>query len=79
MRGTTAIDDPVRMYLMQMGEIPMLSRAEEVQAAKNIDKWRRRFRISMLASDFVLQGAIDGPGKGARWRSCDWTARSKSR
>ena len=26
-------DDPVRMYLMQMGEIPMLSRAEEIAAA----------------------------------------------
>ena len=24
------IDDPVRMYLMQMGEIPLLSRAEEI-------------------------------------------------
>ncbi len=57
--GTPAIDDPVRMYLMQMGEIPMLNRSEEVQAAKNIDYWRRRFRISMLASDFVLQGAIE--------------------
>ncbi len=56
--GTTATDDPVRMYLMQMGAIPMLSRDEEVQAAKNIDHWRRSFRISMLASDFILQGAV---------------------
>ena len=56
--GTPAIDDPIRMYLMQMGEIPMLSRDEEVEAAKNIDFWRRRFRISMMASDFLLQGAI---------------------
>lgn len=56
--GTTAIDDPVRMYLMQMGEIPMLSRAEEIHAAKEIDKWRRSFRMSLLASDFVLHGAI---------------------
>ena len=56
--GTTAIDDPVRMYLMQMGEISMLTRDEEVGAAKQIDYWRRRFRMSMLSSDFVLQGAI---------------------
>ena len=40
--GTTAIDDPVRMYLMQMGEISMLTRDEEVGAAKQIDYWRRR-------------------------------------
>jgi RNA polymerase primary sigma factor len=54
----SAIDDPVRVYLMQMGEIPMLSRREEIASAANIEKWRRRFRISMLASDFVLQGAV---------------------
>ena len=57
--GTTAIDDPVRMYLMQMGEISMLTRDEEVGAAKQIDHWRRRFRMSMLSSDFVLQGAVN--------------------
>ena len=27
------IDDPVRIYLMQMGEIPMLSRQEETSVA----------------------------------------------
>ncbi len=53
-----ATDDPVRMYLMQMGEIPMLTREQEVQAAKNIEKWRTRFRTSMVASDLVLQGAV---------------------
>ncbi len=57
--GASAIDDPVRMYLMQMGEIPMLTRQEEVNAARQIDHWRRRFRMSLLASDFVLQGAVN--------------------
>ncbi|MEM8679063.1 MAG: sigma-70 family RNA polymerase sigma factor [Planctomycetota bacterium] len=56
--GFNAIDDPVRMYLMQMGEIPMLSRKEEICAAANIERWRECFRISMMASDLVLQGAI---------------------
>ena len=54
----TVVDDPVRMYLMQMGEIPMLNRREEVEAARGIEFWRRRFRTSMLSSDLVLQGAI---------------------
>ena len=54
----TAIDDPVRMYLMQMGAISMLSRTEEVDAAKRIDKARVRFRNSMMANDFVLQAAV---------------------
>jgi len=52
------IDDPVRMYLMQMGEIPLLSRAEEIAAAKEIERTRTHFRHSMLASDYLLQGAM---------------------
>jgi len=51
-------EDPVRMYLMQMGEIPMLSRAEEVSAAKQIEATQRRYRNHLLASDFMLQGAV---------------------
>src|SRR5207237_2468913 len=30
------IDDPVRMYLTQMGEIPLLKRDEEISLAKKI-------------------------------------------
>lgn len=52
-----SIDDPVRMYLMQMGQIPLLSRHEEVAAAKQIEATRTRYRRWMLATDFVLQGA----------------------
>ena len=53
-----ATEDPVRMYLMQMGEIPMLTRPEEIAAAKRIEATRLRFRHCMLATDFVLQGAV---------------------
>ena len=56
---TSAIDDPVRMYLMQMGEIPMLSRDKEVLSAKRIERTRTRFRRTMLANDFVLHGAVE--------------------
>ena len=51
------IDDPVRIYLMQMGEIPLLNRKEEIAAAKRIERSRCRFRFTMLASDYILQGA----------------------
>ncbi len=54
----SCIDDPVRMYLMQMGEIPLLTRDEEIESAKKIELTRLRFRHSMLASDLVLQGAV---------------------
>jgi RNA polymerase primary sigma factor len=52
-----ATEDPVRMYLMQMGEIPLLTRQQEVSAAKHIEITRTHYRQWMLASDFVLQGA----------------------
>ena len=55
--STNNTDDPIRMYLMQMGQIPMLTREEEVSAAKAIKRTRRRFRQNMLATDYVLQGA----------------------
>ncbi len=52
-----ATEDPVRMYLMQMGQIPLLSRTEEVSAAMEIERTRSLYRHWMLATDFVLQGA----------------------
>ena len=54
-----AIDDPVRMYLMQMGEIPMLDRDSEVTAAKRIERARDRFRRTMLGNDYVLHAAVE--------------------
>ncbi len=52
------IDDPVRIYLMQMGEIPLLNRDDEVDSAKQIEKARTKYRRSLLANDFILQGAL---------------------
>jgi len=52
------IDDPVRIYLMQMGEIPLLKPKEELAAAKRIETGRRRFRQCMLANDYVLHAAV---------------------
>ena len=54
-----ATDDPIRMYLMQMGEIPLLNRAEEIASAKKIERARVKYRHSMLATDYVLQGAAE--------------------
>ena len=42
------IDDPVRMYLTQMGSIPLLSRKEEIELAKKIEVTRKRFRRRVL-------------------------------
>ena len=51
-------DDPVRMYLTQMGEIPLLKRHEEVQLARKIESTRRKFRAKLLECDYVMQNAF---------------------
>lgn len=53
------IDDPVRMYLTQMGEIPLLTREQEIALAKKIEITRKRFRRQLLESDYAMKQAID--------------------
>jgi len=53
------IDDPVRMYLTQMGEIPLLTRSEEIALAKKIELTRTAFRRMVLESDCSLSAAAD--------------------
>ncbi|HEU4338676.1 MAG TPA: RNA polymerase sigma factor RpoD [Planctomycetota bacterium] len=52
------IDDPVRMYLTQMGEIPLLSREDELRLAKKIEITRKRFRTQVLESPVAVIEAI---------------------
>ena len=53
------IDDPVRMYLTQMGEIPLLTRDREIALAKRIELTRKQFRRMVLASDQAIAAAIE--------------------
>ncbi len=52
-------DDPIRMYLSQMAELPLLAREEEIALAKKIEVSRRRFRRSVLGCDFAMRSAVD--------------------
>jgi len=51
------IDDPVRMYLTQMGEIPLLKRDEEISLARKIELTRLGFRRKVLENDYCARGA----------------------
>ena len=53
------IDDPVRMYLTQMGEIPLLTRKQEIDLAKKIEMTRMHFRRRVLESDYCIVQALD--------------------
>lgn len=53
------IDDPVRMYLTQMGEIPLLDRKQEIALAKKIEVTRKRFRRKVLECDGILRQVVD--------------------
>ena len=55
---TEKIDDPVRMYLTQMGEIPLLSRSEEIMLAKRIEVTRKRLLKKVLESDYSLNACL---------------------
>ncbi|MGA2034140.1 MAG: sigma-70 family RNA polymerase sigma factor [Thermoguttaceae bacterium] len=47
----------VRTYLMQMGDIPLLTRREELATARRIEKTRTLFRRGLLTADYVLHAA----------------------
>jgi len=53
------IDDPVRMYLTQMGEIPLLTRDKEIALARKIEVTRRRFRRKVLECDYALRQVVE--------------------
>ncbi len=55
--GDTWSDDPVRMYLTQMGEIPLLTRPREVMLAKQIERTRLQFRTKLLECNYIMQRA----------------------
>ncbi len=56
--GSEKIDDPVRMYLTQMGEIPLLTRDQEINLARQIEETRAAFRRMLLSSGFGIRQGI---------------------
>jgi len=53
------IDDPIRMYLTQMGQIPLLTRKSEISLARKIEMARIAFRRKMLQNDYCARNSLD--------------------
>ncbi len=53
------IDDPIRMYLTQMGQIPLLTRKLEIALARKIEITRMGFRRKLLQCDYCARNAED--------------------
>src|SRR5258708_18301089 len=51
--------DPVRMYLSQMGNIPLLSRDREIFLAKKIEVSRKRFRRELMECHYSMTAALE--------------------
>jgi RNA polymerase primary sigma factor len=66
-RAEGSSDDPVRMYLKEMGSVPLLSREEEVEISKRIEKAQiqieriiMRFRYSAKEAISIAQSLMLG-------------------
>ncbi|MCX8037927.1 MAG: RNA polymerase sigma factor RpoD [Candidatus Sumerlaeia bacterium] len=53
--GPSKIDDPVRLYLMEMGKVPLLTREEEVILAKQIEKGRHEITAAIARASVTAE------------------------
>ncbi len=56
--GASDTSDPVRMYLQEMGGVPLLSREEEVAIAKQIEAGENEIKESIFSIPLALQYII---------------------
>ncbi len=56
---TDILDDPVRMYLRQMGQVPLLTREQEVEISKRIETAEQKAFGALLEVSFANRFQID--------------------
>ena len=52
------LDDPVKMYLKQMGSIPLLSRENEINLAKRIEEAEHKFAEALYVAAYARKEAL---------------------
>ncbi|MBU1147159.1 MAG: RNA polymerase sigma factor RpoD [Candidatus Omnitrophica bacterium] len=55
---STGVEDPVKMYLKQMGQIPLLSREDELRLAKEIEKAEEEYKKAVLSCPFIKDSVL---------------------
>ncbi len=53
------LDDPVKMYLKQMGSISLLSREDEISLARRIEEAEKRFAEALFKTTYARKEALD--------------------
>jgi RNA polymerase primary sigma factor len=53
------LDDPVRMYLKQMGQVPLLTREQEVEISKRIEEAENMVQRMINRFGFIAQAHLD--------------------
>ena len=53
------LDDPVRMYLKQMGQVPLLTREQEVEISKRIEEAELRMQDVLYRFGFIAHAHLD--------------------
>lgn len=51
--------DTLEIYLDEVGRVPMLNRDEELTAARQLGKARRRFRREILGTDYIMRAVAE--------------------
>ena len=57
-KNADTLDDPIRIYLVQMGDFPMMTRDQELEAANRIEKSRRAYRRELMMNDYFISVGI---------------------
>ncbi len=52
------IEDPVKMYLRQMGQIPLLSREDEIRLAQEIENKEEEYKRSVLSCPYIKDALL---------------------
>src|SRR3970040_2723025 len=68
--GVARTDDPVRLYMKEMGDVSLLSREGEIEIAKRIEEGKREVESTIFSMPFTINEVISlgeklKAGKGA--------------